>query len=410
MQAYPPARFLDKHSPPHLGTLIGLTGIAALAMNLFLPSLPGMAAHFGVTPGVMGLSVGLFLLVNAVLQLVVGPISDRFGRRRVIIGSLVAYCVASLGCIFAPNALVFLSFRMLQASIAVAMVLSRAVVRDITPGDKAGARIAYVTMGMAVVPMFGPAVGGLAEQYFGWQANFWILFVAGLVGLAVAWADLGETAQKSEITLIQQYREMPELLRSPRFWGYSMAATCSAGTFFSFLGGAPFVATDVFLLKPQELGIYFAAPALGYFFGNFAAGRYSARIGGDRMVLIGMVILLIAAGTSLMMSLLGLQTLVTFFALMVPVGFGNGMSIPNAVSGTLSVRPKLAGTASGLGGAMMLAGGAGLSALAGWALEGGQTATPLVLIQTLSSAGGVLAILYVIRRAARLGAAGLDGP
>ncbi|KPP88672.1 MAG: MFS transporter, DHA1 family, bicyclomycin/chloramphenicol resistance protein [Rhodobacteraceae bacterium HLUCCO07] len=410
MQAHPPARFLDKHSPPHIATLTGLTGIAALAMNLFLPSLPGMAAHFGVTPAVMGLSVGLYLFVNALLQLVVGPISDRYGRRRVIIASLVAYCLASLGCVFAPNAFVFLTFRMLQASIAVTMVLSRAVVRDITPEHQAGARIAYVTMGMALVPMVSPTIGGFAEQYFGWQANFWILFAVGLVGLAVAWADLGETAQKSESSLIQQYREMPELLRSPRFWGYSMAATGSAGTFFSFLGGAPFVATDVFLLKPQELGIYFAAPALGYFFGNFAAGRYSARVGGDRMVLIGMVILLLASATSLLLSLLGLQTLLTFFALMVPVGFGNGMSIPNAVAGTLSVRPRLAGTASGLGGAMMLAGGAGVSALVGWGLEGGETATPLVLIQTLSSAGGVLAILYVIRRAARLGAAGIDGP
>ncbi|WP_137700174.1 multidrug effflux MFS transporter [Marimonas lutisalis] len=408
MQAHRPVRFLDKTSPPHIGTLMMLTGISALAMNFFLPSLPGMTAYFNTTPAIMGLSVGLYLLVNAVLQIVIGPISDKYGRRQVILGSIVAYLLATLGCIFAPNTTVFLVFRMLQAFIAVTMVLSRAVVRDTTPADKAGAKIAYVTMGMAVVPMVAPTLGGYLEQHYGWHANFWVLFAAGLVALAMAWADLGETAQRREITLGQQYGEMPELLRSPRFWGYAAAASFSSGSFFAYLGGAPFVATDVFHLEPQELGLYFAAPSVGYFFGNFAAARLSTRLGSDRMYLFGMTIIFVSLALSYVLALGGQQSAAVFFGLMVPVGFGNGMSIPNAVSGTLSVRPHLAGTASGLGGAIMLGGGAGLSALAGWALQGGQTAAPLVLIQLLITAAGIVAILLVMRRAARLGAAGID--
>lgn len=398
-----PVRFLEKSSPPHIGTLIALSGVSALAMNVFLPSLPGMAAYFNTSPAVIGLSVGVYLFVNAVLQMVIGPVSDRFGRRRVILTGLAVYLVATLGCIFAPNVTVFLSFRMIQASVAVAMVLSRAVVRDTTPPDEAGAKIAYVTMGMAIVPMVAPAIGGWLEQRYGWHANFWLLFVVGLAIFALAWADLGETAQPTGFTLAQQYREVPELLKSPRFWGYSLATAASSGSFFAFLGGAPFVATGVFHLEPQELGFYFATPALGYFFGNFFAGRYSARIGINRMLLLGLLVTLAGLAVSLMLELTGAQRLWSFFVLMIPVGIGNGMAIPNGVSGALSVRPKLAGTASGLSGAMMLAGGAGLSALAGLALKDGGSAMPLILLMTVTTVAGIAMVLLVMRREARLG-------
>ncbi|MDQ2092895.1 multidrug effflux MFS transporter [Rhodalgimonas zhirmunskyi] len=396
------SRFLSPDSPPHIGTLIALTGVAALGMNLFLPSLPGMAEHFGVSAGVMGLSVGLYLLVNAILQFFIGPVSDKYGRRRVILAGMVAYLIATLVCIFAPNITVFLIFRMVQASIAVAMVLSRAVVRDTTPADQAGSKIAYVTMGMAIIPMIGPAIGGFLEQHYGWHANFWLLFAAGLAVFALAWFDLGETARPSDFTLAEQYGEVPELLKSPRFWGYTAATTFSSGAFFAFLGGAPFVASTVYGLEPQELGLYFAAPSVGYFFGNYASGRFSARLGINKMLLIGMIILVSALGMMLLLSVTGLQTLEFFFMLMIPVGLGNGMSIPNGVSGSLSVRPHLAGTASGVNGAMMLGGGAGLSALAGWLLQGGTTETPLVALMFVTVSAGLVSVLLVIRRERRL--------
>ena len=403
MSSHPPSRFLDKTSPPHIGTLVALTGMSALSMNVFLPSLPGMATYFDTTAAVIGLSVGVYLFVNALLQLFVGPISDNLGRRRVILTGIAIYLVATLGCIFSTNVTVFLIFRMMQATVAVAMVLSRAVVRDVTPPDLAGARIAYVTMGMSIIPMIGPAIGGYLEQHFGWQANFWLLFVIGLGTFALAWADLGETARPSEITLAQQFGEIPELLKSPRFWGYSVAVSMSSGAFFAYLGGAPFAAKEIFGLNPQELGLAFAAPGVGYFFGNYISGRFSARFGINRMVLWGLMLSMSAMIVSLGLSMGGLQTTFTFFFAMVPVGIGNGMTIPNGVSGQLSVRPHLAGTASGLSGAMMLSGGAGLSALAGYFQSGAQSDLPLVLIMTLSLALGLAVIPLVIRRSARLG-------
>lgn len=403
MQDPIPVRYLDRSTAPHVTTLILLAGISAMAMNIFLPSLPGMAAHFAVDYSVMQLSVATYLAMSAVLQILIGPISDKFGRRPVILWGVILFCVATFGCLLAPNATVFLIFRSLQAVVAVAMVLSRAVVRDMYAQDRAASMIGYVTMGMAVVPMIAPAIGGVLEDAFGWQANFAMLLGCGLLVLFIAWRDLGETGTPSENSLMQQFREYPELLTSQRFWGYCLASAFGSGAFFAYLGGAPFVGTQVFGLTPSQLGLYFAAPSIGYFLGNWATGVLAARHGVNRMVLWGTISSTIGMGLSLIVSYAGYSSPLVFFGFMSLVGVGNGMTIANATAGMLSVRPHLAGTASGLGGAIMIGGGAALSALAGALLIPGRGEFPLVWIMFVTSALAVVAILYVIRRERQLG-------
>lgn len=396
-------QFLDRRSPPHIATLILMTGLSALSMNIFLPSLPDMSAYFQTEYRVMQLSVALYFLVNAVLQVVIGPISDSLGRRPVILGGLILFMLATLGCIFAPTAEIFLAFRMCQSCVAVGMVLGRAAVRDMYPQDKAASMIGYVTMGMAVVPMIGPAFGGMLDELFGWKASFWTLFLLGGAIFALVWADLGETAQKSGKSLVAQFREYPELLRSPRFWGYSLASGMSSGAFFAYLGGAPFVGSEIFGLTPGVLGLVFGAPAVGYFLGNFVSGRYSTRFGVNRMVFWGCVMNSLGIALSILFFLAGFGSVWSFFGFMTFVGLGNGLSIPNATAGALSVRPHLAGTASGLSGAIMLGGGAALSALAGALLTPETGAMPLLVMMLLTSMGGIGAILIVIRRQRKLG-------
>ena len=398
MSDRPTIRFLDRSTPPHILTLILLAGISALAMNIFLPSLPGMTTYFETEYRLIQLSVALYLAVNAGLQIVMGPISDKLGRRPVILGGLGIFLIATLGCIFAPNILIFLIFRMVQATVVVAMVLSRAVVRDMVPEAQAASMIGYVTMGMAVVPMIGPAIGGVLDQAFGWKANFWSLFILGAAVFWLTWRDLGETAPKSGQSLSQQFRNYPELLTSPRFWGYSLAATLASGAFFAYLGGAPFVGDRVFGLDPATLGIYFGAPAIGYFAGNFISGRFSVRVGVNRMVLWGCLANASGIGLNLLLFYAGFGTPLTFFGLMTMMGLGNGMLIPNATAGALSVRPHLAGTASGLSGAMMIGGGAALSALAGALLGPGTGAFPLLWIMLITAVGAIGAIGLVIWR------------
>ena len=402
MTSKPHIRFLDRSTPPHIATLILLSGVSALVMNIFLPSLPNMTEYFDTEYRLVQLSVAVYLAVNAVLQINVGPISDQMGRRPVILSGVAIFCLATLGCVLSTNIWVFLAFRMMQAVIVTAMVLSRAVVRDMVPQDRAASMIGYVTMGMAVVPMIGPAIGGFLDELFGWQANFWLLLILGLALFWLSWRDLGETSAPSGLTLMQQFREYPELLRSPRFWGYAMAAGMSSGAFFAYLGGAPFVGSEVFGLSPAALGVYFGAPALGYFTGNYISGRFSQAVGVNRMVLIGALINGLGIGASMLVFATGNGTVLTFFGFMCFVGLGNGMTIPNATAGALSVRPHLAGTASGLAGAIMIGLGAALSALAGSLLQPGTGPWPLLWLQISTAALGVTSILVVILRERQL--------
>ena len=236
MENPPRVRFLDRSTPPHIVTLILLAGISALAMNVFLPSLPRMTEHFDTEYRLMQLSVAIYLGVNALLQVFIGPLSDKLGRRPVILWGVGLFLVATLGCIFAPNITLFLTFRMCQAVIVSAMVLSRAVVRDIFPQDQAASMIGYVTMGVAVVPMVGPVIGGVLDEAFGWQSTFWLLFVLGAAVFWLSWRDLGETSTSSGLSIGAQFRQYPELLRSPRFWGYALTCAFTSGAFFAYLG------------------------------------------------------------------------------------------------------------------------------------------------------------------------------
>jgi len=400
-----PVRFLDRSTAPHIFTLILIAGVSALSMNVFLPSLPNMTEYFETEYRLMQLSVAIYLGVNAALQILVGPISDRYGRRPVVIWGFVIFVLASVGCIFATSIEVFLAFRMLQAFVVVGMVLSRAIVRDMVPQDQAASMMGYVTMGMAVVPMIGPAIGGVLDQAFGWQSNFWLLALLGIVTIWLVWSDLGETATARSASFAEQFRQYPELLTARRFWGYCLAAAFGSGSFFAYLGGAPFVGSEVFGLEPAVLGLYFGAPAVGYFLGNWASGRFSVRYGINRMILSGALIVITGMALSLTTFLAGLGTAEVFFAFMSFVGLGNGLIIPNANAGMLSVRPHLAGSASGLGGAIMIGGGAVLSALAGALLTPGTGPYPLLWIMLITSVFALISILYVIQRARRLATA-----
>jgi DHA1 family bicyclomycin/chloramphenicol resistance-like MFS transporter len=389
-------------TPPHLLTLVALSGVSALSMNVFLPSLPGMARDFQVDYGVMQLSVSAYIGASAVLQLLGGPLSDRYGRRPVVIWGLIGFLLATVGTLLATTATTFLVFRLAQSVITVCMLVPRAVIRDLYDGDRAASMLGYVTMGMAVVPMMAPVFGGVLDELFGWQANFAVMGLLGIAVLALAYRDMGETVRGGGMSLRAQMVNYPILARSHRFWGYCLAATLSSGAFFAYLGGAPFVGEQVFGLTPAQVGYWFAAPSIGYLLGNFLSARFSPVMGLNRMILIGAVICLVALSAALLVDLSGVVHPLVFFGAIALMGLGNGMVLPNANAGMMSVRPELAGTASGLGGALAVAGGAALSALAGALLQPGSGATPLLAIMCASALGGLLAITWVLRRERQL--------
>jgi len=393
MTEKPTSRFLDNSTQPSMLTLMLLSSISALAMNNFLPTLDIMAVFFNTSTAIMGLSVGIFLGSSAIFQVLAGPLSDRVGRRTVSLGALVIFIIASLGCIYAPSVESFMFFRAVQAASACLMVIARAVVRDTTSTEKSGARIAYISLGMAISPMLGPAIGGFLGGVFGWEANFWLIVLLGLLTLLVVYFDQGETTQQKSSSFRQQFRSYPELLLSAQFWGYCVASAFAAGTFFSFLGGGTFVGAVVYKLSPEVLGLYFAMPALGFLIGTLFAGKCSIFIGIDNMIIIGLGILVLGLSVSLSLSYLGFGTAETFFGLMALVGLGNGICMPNATAGMLAVNLNLSGTASGLGGSMMIAFGALLSIIAGFILTDDSTEVRLLIMMWVLSVFAIIAAL-----------------
>lgn len=391
-------RFLDPSTPPTFPTLIAITGVAAMAMNIFLPSLPHMAEEFGADYGVIQLSVGLYLAVMGATQMILGPLADRFGRRPVLLVAYGVFCIACVGCALSTDVMVFLGFRMLQAAVYSGVFLARAMVRDTAGEGRAASMIGYLTMGMAVVPMLSPALGGFLDTVLGWRASFWVMFLFGASVWWLIWRDVGETQARSFGSFEEQFRGYPELLTAPRFWGYGVAQAAAAGTFFAYLGGAPFVGAHVFGLDTVTLGILFGASSVGYVGGSFVSGRFAQRAGVLRLVVIGSLLTTAALLVSLTLFLVGLGSAGTFFGLTILVGAGYGMTLPNATVGMLSVRPHLAGTAGGLGAAMMILGGAALSAYAGAVMVPGAGAERLIAIQLASALVGVAAAAFIVWR------------
>jgi DHA1 family bicyclomycin/chloramphenicol resistance-like MFS transporter len=291
----------------------------------------------------------------------------------------------------------------MQSAIVAGIALSRAIVRDMVPTEQAASLIGYVTMGMSLMPMIGPVIGGFLDEAFGWQAVFGFTLVVGLATLVVVWFDLGETNLTPSASFAAQFRTYPELFRSRRFWGYSASVAFASGTFFAFLGGGPWVASEILGMSPAALGIHFAFIAFGYMVGNFFSGRYAARVGLQAMMLIGGIVTTAGVLLALVLFTWGAATPNSFFGAMMLVGLGNGLVLPSANAGMVSVRPELAGSASGIGGALQIGSGALLAALAGAVLSPATGAWPLLAIMLASALLGVLSTLDLMRRGRPLG-------
>lgn len=395
---------ITARTPPSLLTLILISAVSMIPVNMFLPSLSNIAAEFGVKYSLVTLSITGFAAVAAGMQLILGPLSDRFGRRPVLLTGFMIFILASLGCALAADIWTFLFFRLLQGAAIAGYAVSLAVIRDSSGERDATSLIGYVTTAWALAPMLGPAFGGALDDLFGWRASFWALAGFGLAAFVLCWVDLGETNARPSETLGAQLRGYPELLRARRYWGYTLCMTFSTGAFYAFLAGAPLAAETMFGTGPSALGFYMGTTTAGFMLGSFLAGRYAARLPPNTMLIAGRVVASAALVAGLGLFAAGAAHVMALFGPCVLVGIGNGMTIPNANAGALSVRRRLAGSAAGLAGALTIAGGGAISALTGAVITSANSAYALMGVMLLSSVLALIAALYVIwldRRAAR---------
>ncbi|MCX8100899.1 MAG: multidrug effflux MFS transporter [Geminicoccaceae bacterium] len=389
-----------------LAVLVASTALGPFAMQVFLPALPAIQAGFAVSPAEAQLAFSLSTLAIAVATLVYGPLSDRIGRRPAMLGGLLVYLGGTALCALASSLWLLILGRIVQAAGGcVGMVLSRAVVRDLYPREQAAQALAWITMAMVVAPMMAPALGGLLVDLFGWRS----IFLLGLlVGGAVLWASLAllrETGRPGTSTAGAggMLAAFLLLLREPAFRGWTMQAAFSMSVFFAFLAAAPFLVVQVYGRPAVEYGLLFVLVSGAFMAGNFTAARLSARLGSERMIVLGSLGSLAGAGLALALALAGVWTPVALFLPTALGGFAQGLAMPNAQAAIVSVRPELAGTASGLAGFAQMAIAAAAAQLVG-SLQTG-TPVPVTLGMTVCAALALLGALLG-RRAHRQNPAG----
>lgn len=390
--------------------LVAVSALGPLALNIFMPAMPNLKDAFATDYGTIQLTLSLYLAGLAASQLVYGPLSDRYGRRPMLLAGLVLFVIGSAGGLAAAGIGQLIAARLVQAVGGCAgLVLGRAMVRDLYSRERAAGMIAYMTMAMVVAPMLAPLLGGYLTEWFGWRSTLVFTVAAGAAVLALAVPLLRETNHDRQPLpgiggMLSSYRA---LLRVPAFRCYAFQISFSTAGFFAFLGGAPYVVIDLMGRSPAEYGLYFALGAAGYMVGNFLAGRHSARLGIDRMIGIGVIVSLAATATMLVLALAGVDHPLALFLPLTAFALGNGMSLPNGLAGAISVNPRIAGAASGLAGFLQMGAGTLASIVAGVIVLHGAAA--MILVMLTASA---LAVYFwvALRRFARQSPGDADQP
>ncbi|MFZ5509174.1 MAG: multidrug effflux MFS transporter [Pseudomonadota bacterium] len=390
---------------PSFGLALLLTTLVALgpiSTDLYLPSLPTLAQFFATDVARVQLTLSVFLAGFAVAQLIYGPLSDRYGRRPVMLAGLAIYLVASLACMVAPDIDTLIAARFFQALGACAgPVLGRAIVRDVYGPLQAARVLAYISGAMAIAPMLGPVLGGWLTVWFGWRANFAALSLFSALQIIATFVMLGESNAHRDALATQPRRiagNFAMLLSSPLYLGFLLCFSASYSALFSFISGSSFVLIGLYGLSPQWYGASFGFVVTGYITGTLVSGRLTMKLGAKRLVLAG-ALLGTAAGS--VMALLALTGVHNVWAILVPMFLstvGTGMVMPNAIAGALAPYARMAGAASALMGFVQMSVAAAVGIVVGHSFDG--TALPMALAIALCGWAALASYFALVRRAA----------
>jgi DHA1 family bicyclomycin/chloramphenicol resistance-like MFS transporter len=376
-----------------------LVAAGAISTDLYLPSLPAIGRAFEADTAQVQLTLSVFLAGFAVSQIAYGPLSDRFGRRPILLGGLAIYLLATLACLLAPSIDWLIGARFMQATGACAgVVLGRAVVRDVHGREQAAKMLSYMGMAMALAPALGPILGGLLQVWFGWRANFAVLVGFGAACFLGVIIMLPETNRwrDSEATkpwrIFANYRR---LAADRAYLGYVLVCAFTYAGIFAFISGSSFVLIEGLGLSPDLYGLCFAAVVLGYMVGTFISGRLTLRIGLERLILAGVVVGALAGTLALALSLAGIFGVWPIIGPVFLFLIGAGLVLPNAMAGAIGPFPTMAGAASALLGFIQMS----LAALVGIAVGHFTDGTALAMTTALAAVGlaALLSYLALVR-------------
>jgi DHA1 family bicyclomycin/chloramphenicol resistance-like MFS transporter len=383
--------------------LAALSAIGPLTTDMYLPSLPDIARQLNASTAQAQFTISAYLIGFAVGQIFYGPVSDRHGRKPILIAAIALYCIASLACSLSTSIEMLIVARAWQALGGCGgIVLARAIVRDIYSGARAGRELSLIASVMALAPVLAPIAGGFLQTYFGWRAVFFTLVAAGFAGVGIVWAALPETLKLraaeplSMTSILRSYRLVA---RNPAYLAYLGITAASYAGLFVWISAAAFVLQDLYRLSPSDFGIAFALGSVGYMAGSALAARVVVAFGLDGVLGIGAgtcaaggigMVLAVACGFP--------SSLALVFPMAVYLA-GLGMALPQGIAGALTPFPERAGAASSLFGFVQQSVAALCGAVVGWLL--GESAWPLAI--GVAAMGCVTLVLWLttqgIRRA-----------
>ncbi|MFA5939264.1 MAG: Bcr/CflA family multidrug efflux MFS transporter [Sinimarinibacterium sp.] len=361
-----------------LGTIVA---IGPMSIDLYLPSLPTLQAHFGTDAGVVQYTLASYFVGLAIGQIAYGPIADRYGRRGPLLAGLALYVLASLVCALAPSIEALIAARFVQAIGGCSgMIIARAMVRDRHEGPDMARVLSALVLVMGVAPVLAPLAGGQILGLFGWRAIFVVLALFGMMCWGAAWAGLPETIgeRSGPIRARSVVRAYAQLLRHRRFMGYTLAGGVASAGMFAYITGAPFVFIEVFGVAPERFGLFFGANAAGLIVASQLNGWLLRRLRAERIV---RATLSVFAASALVLLLAAATRTGGIWAVALPLFVcisSLGFSFPNTTAAAMAPFGDRAGLASALMGTLQFAAAALAGAAVGLLNDG--TSLPMALV------------------------------
>ena len=387
-----PPRSANTGRRPLLATLAITCSLGLVASTIYVPSIPAIANSLQTSVSRVQLTFVAYLAAFAASMLVLGPLSDRCGRRRTMLLGVLLSALGSVGCAASPTIGCLIGARILQGiGLSGGMVVGRATIRDVYGEEGAAQVIAGLSILLTLLQAFAPIPGGYLQAWIGWQANFAAVAALALVALALVLRYVPESGEAKDLAgsqtvpllarnMLASYRS---LVQTPRFVAYALTAAGAHAGFHIFTAGAPAVLIIGLAIPPQDYGYYASLPPMGFLVGSFLSNRLTRRLGVDNLIALGSAVLIPAGFAMVFLATLRLTNPYTIIGPMILICCGSGLITPNAVAGSLGVKVGIVGAASGLASFLQMIGAAGATA----ALSFGTSGNPLVLAVVIASAG-----------------------
>jgi DHA1 family bicyclomycin/chloramphenicol resistance-like MFS transporter len=390
---------LARRKPPGALFLALLSAPGPVAMHMFVPALPLIARDLEISAAEAQLTLTLYIFGMAVGQLIYGPLSDRFGRRPMVLAGQALYIVSMFGAAIAAEADLMIALRLFQAiGGSGAMVLGRAIVRDATSNDRAVGQLAILSFTMSAAISFAPAIGGYLAAWLGWRFLFVAMGSLGIIGMAVAYFALPETHHRRLTTngFVTLYQGFLRLAPQRTFTGHVIGGSLSSMQLYGFVAASPFLFVEVLHRPIEEVGLYYVFMLGGVMVGAVIANRLSGKVPPNLLARIGNALGLLASLAFLLADITGHLSVLTMVAPIIVFNIALGIASPNAIMGATSADPRYIGAASGIYGFTQMGFGAFCSFIVG--LWHGSGAMPVALLMVIASVIGHIA-LWIARPA-----------